>query len=274
MWLTGEDPLQLVRIRDNSFGYADMRDGFLRLIVIEGHFEAEFFRIADFFLETGGVFVDVGANHGLLSLGLAGKHSDSVEFHLFEPNAELRDSIAKSLASYPTATFRVNPQALSSSAGEVHMHFEPGHLGMSHVVQSGGVSIASTTLDSYLASNRIDFVDLLKIDVEGFELGVLEGAEQALRHQRIGAIYFEYCEKWLRRNHEPGNLLRFLASHGYEVCFCRKEDLSKHRAENPALLTSKAGSTLKVLPIAGLSVPETTDLVAIPRATVANLTTR
>ena len=71
MWLTGQDPVQLVRIRDQSFGYADMRDGFLRLIVIEGEFEPNFFRIADKVLSDGGVFFDVGANYGLLSLDLA-----------------------------------------------------------------------------------------------------------------------------------------------------------------------------------------------------------
>lgn len=43
MRLTGEDPLQLVRIRGDARGYADMRDGFLRLIVIEGDYEKDFF---------------------------------------------------------------------------------------------------------------------------------------------------------------------------------------------------------------------------------------
>jgi hypothetical protein len=32
MALTGEDPVQMVRIRDDAFGYADMSDGFLRLV--------------------------------------------------------------------------------------------------------------------------------------------------------------------------------------------------------------------------------------------------
>jgi hypothetical protein len=53
MWLTGEDPVQLVRIRDDAFGYADMSDGFLRLVVIDGHYEKEFFRIADELLSRG-----------------------------------------------------------------------------------------------------------------------------------------------------------------------------------------------------------------------------
>ena len=47
MRLTREDPLQLVRIRDDAFGYADLSDGFLRLIVIDGAFDEDFFRIAD-----------------------------------------------------------------------------------------------------------------------------------------------------------------------------------------------------------------------------------
>jgi hypothetical protein len=39
--------VQLVRIRDTAWAYVDFRDRFQRLIVIDGHFEADFFRIAD-----------------------------------------------------------------------------------------------------------------------------------------------------------------------------------------------------------------------------------
>src|SRR5829696_7434335 len=101
MRMTSEDPLQLVRIRDDSFGYADMRDGFLRLIVIEGNFERDFFAVADAILGQGGTFFDVGANHGLLSFGLAGRHRDRIEFHLFEPNPRLVDSIERTRGRYP-----------------------------------------------------------------------------------------------------------------------------------------------------------------------------
>src|SRR5262249_18982403 len=59
MAVTGEDPLQLVRIREQFFGYADLGDGFLRLIVIDGGFEQEFFAMADALLSRGGVFLDI-----------------------------------------------------------------------------------------------------------------------------------------------------------------------------------------------------------------------
>jgi hypothetical protein len=54
MQLTGEDPLQLVRIRGDARGYADLSDGFLRLIVTEGDYEEDLFRIADALLQEGG----------------------------------------------------------------------------------------------------------------------------------------------------------------------------------------------------------------------------
>src|SRR5689334_12189801 len=58
MRLTGEDPIQPVRIRNDARGYADLSDGFLRLIVIDGDYEKDFFRVADALLKEGGEFLD------------------------------------------------------------------------------------------------------------------------------------------------------------------------------------------------------------------------
>ena len=112
MGLTGESPVQLVRIRDHAHGYADMSDGFLRLIPIEGAFEGDFFRVADGFLGTGGTFLDVGANYGLLSFGLASRFGGSIDFHLFEPNAKLVETIVRSRQLYPDMRCTVNPVAV------------------------------------------------------------------------------------------------------------------------------------------------------------------
>jgi hypothetical protein len=47
---------------------------------------------------------------------------------------------------------------------------------------------------------RIDFV---KLNVEGYELSALRGAERALRNGTIKAVYFEYFEKYLVRVAPP-----------------------------------------------------------------------
>lgn len=48
------------------------------------------------------------------------------------------------------------------------------------------------TLDSVIASERIEFVDFAKLDIEGHELFALRGAREALAERRIGALSFEF----------------------------------------------------------------------------------
>jgi FkbM family methyltransferase len=265
MRLTGEDPLQLVPIRDGARGYADMSDGFLRLIVIEGDYERDFFRIADALLQDRGEFLDVGANHGLLSFGLVRKFQ-GVRFHLFEPNPKLLESIEKSRKLYPSMRAEINPVAVCDENGTICFEVQSEQTGASHITKSGGIPIRSIRIDTYLKDKGVDRVDLLKLDIEGYELTALRGAECALRDRRIKAIYFEYFEKFLVRVAPPAKLIEFLESLSYEVCFCRESDLAQREtASRVTVREGLPGHGLPLIPIAGRQVPAMTDLLAIPR---------
>jgi FkbM family methyltransferase len=265
MKLTGEAPLQLVRVRDNVFAYADMSDGFLRLIPIEGGYDLEFFRVCDPIMAQGGVFLDVGANHGLLSFGLEGKHPGKIDYHLFEPNPKLIDSIEKSLVHFPGMRCTINAVAVADAPGEVSFEVNEGQTGASHISSEGqGLKVQCITLDDYLQSAGLGFVDLLKLDVEGFELPALKGVEAALRNRTIGVVYFEYFEKWLRRVGPPEEVISFLDACGYEVCFCRGHDLDAHGGPTHRLTTAD----LKVLPVRGRTLPAMTDLLAAPKENI------
>src|SRR5581483_3100223 len=61
-------------------------------------------------------------------------------------------------------------------------------------------TVPLTTLDGYLGAHPLACIDVLKIDVEGFEPNVLRGAEQTLRAGKVGAILCELNEVWLNRN--------------------------------------------------------------------------
>lgn len=272
MRLTGENPLQLVRIRDNFFGYADMSDGFLRLIVIDGDFESDVFRIADVFLARGGVFLDVGANHGLLSCGLAGRHAGNVRFHLFEPNSKLVASIRQSVAHYPSMQYWINPLAVSDRVGTVSFQIDEGQTGASHISDSDGTQVPTTTLDHYLDQAHIPQVEFLKIDIEGYELLALRGARRSLEARRVQAIYLEYFEKCLVRVSPPRELLEYLDAQGYEVCFCRQGDLIVRGGATHTVRKELPGHEVPLLPVKGHEIPAMTDLMAVPKENVVSIT--
>jgi FkbM family methyltransferase len=266
MRITGEDRLQLVRIRGDAKGYADLSDGFLRLIVIDGDYESDFFRIADAVLQAGGTFLDVGANHGLLSFGLASKLGERVHFHLFEPNPKLVASIDKTLKLYPGMCAEINSVVVSDLDGMVQFWIDENQTGASHIMVNGGIGVRAIKLDTYLKNKGISHVALLKLDIEGYELTALRGAENALKNQKIDAIYFEYFEKYLIRVSEPYEVIDYLDSLSYEVCFCRHFDLENNKGR-PVLTLHNGlpGRGLPLIPVHGCRVPAMTDLIAVPR---------
>jgi FkbM family methyltransferase len=264
MSLTGEDPVQLVRIRDHSFGYADLSDGFLRLIIIDGHFEEEFFLMADALLFNGGTFLDVGANYGLLSFGLAGRHGDRVQFHIFEPNEYLIASIKRTLQNYPTMRAKLNVIAVSDQVGTASFFVDASQTGASHITHGYGVTVPTLTLDQYLEQENLGTVDLLKLDIEGYELAALQGAKNSLRSRRFRAIYFECFEKLLVRFGARDTLLQFLSEMDYQVCFCRSSDIDSRGGATHTISAGLAGHGIPLLPINGHSLPAMTDLLAVP----------
>ena len=97
-----------------------------------------------------------------------------------------------------------------------------GHTGMNRIAEdsnsSGLEECPLLTLDficeNYLASGQQ--VDLVKIDVEGFEVNVLRGLGRMLSEQRIGRIFVEVTDKFLRQNGSSRNeLYEYMESYGY-----------------------------------------------------------
>lgn len=269
MRLTGEDPLQLVRIRDDAFGYADMSDGFLRLVVIEGHYEREFFRIADELLSRGGVFFDVGANYGLLSFGLAKKFGEAVHFHLFEPNPSLVRAIERTRELYHSMRSVMNEVAVSDENGFVLFDVDPDQTGVSHITEVGGSPVPSIKLDDYINAAQLERIDFVKLDIEGYELSALRGAERALKNRIVQAVYFEYFEKYLVRVAPPQVLLEYLDSLGFEVCLCRQCDFGTRGTPSLTLKKGLPGHGLPLLAVKGHRPPAMTDLLAVPKEHLA-----
>jgi FkbM family methyltransferase len=83
--------------------------------------------------------------------------------------------------------------------------------------------VEAVTLDDYCEQHGIDSVDLLKLDVEGAEYFVLQGATKLLASRKSPTIIFEVERVMtLQLNYLPEDLEAFLRRFGYSVRAFRK----------------------------------------------------
>jgi FkbM family methyltransferase len=136
---------------------------------------------------------------------------------------------------------RVVPQGLGAEAGGATLYVteDPGgcslfpsaddaverHPGLSGGRVTATTEVAVTTLDAWLATEDIDRVDVVKIDTQGSELGVLTGAAQALEAVRAVEVEVEFNELYVD---VPlfADLDRFLRQAGFVLW--RLKDLSHY----------------------------------------------
>ena len=144
--------------------------------------------------------VDVGGNFGWFACQLRAEMPAGGQIHIFEPVPSARQELIANLDlnPRPEVTTRINDCCLSDSTGDVTLHIPKQHgsafASLKKQNFAGGFDILqtrSTTLDSYCASNDIHQIDLLKIDVEGAEMKVLQGSRGILSAAIKPAILIE-----------------------------------------------------------------------------------
>jgi hypothetical protein len=82
----------------------------------------------------------------------------------------------------------------------------------------GTVEVPTTTIARFCSDHGIQRISILKIDVEGFELEVLQGAESLLKNKMIDLVLFEYCPIFYKqRGIDSRDPLFFLLDMGYKL---------------------------------------------------------
>ncbi len=125
--------------------------------------------------------VDVGANVGTFAIA-ARRAYPAAQVHCCEPVPEVADVLERNVRG--DQHVKVHRVALSSKSGTAHMTYDPGHSLISQLDDAGPLRVAVTTLDELADSQKIDVIDLLKIDTETFEAEVLDGAVVSLSATR------------------------------------------------------------------------------------------
>lgn len=133
-------------------------------------------------LSSNSVFYDIGANFGYYSLIMANHLDKKCRIHAFEPNPGTWNRLCRHIAiNNMVDVVRAHRVALSDASGIGVLIERADNSGAARLGKDGqGISVDVTTLDTFcsqLSENRLDAV---KIDVEGYEVRVLEGARATI----------------------------------------------------------------------------------------------
>jgi FkbM family methyltransferase len=160
-----------------------------------------------------GVFVDVGANIGHLSINVA--KNPKTKVYSFEPEASNIKVFEKNISLNHLKNISLIKKGLSDEEGFFDFYVLGENSGGNSLLDTkkGGrkVKIPVTTLDVFYKENKIERLDFLKIDVEGAEIKVLNGGKKTLKKFKPKIIFESWDEKSLEKVKE------FLFPLGYEI---------------------------------------------------------
>lgn len=186
--------------------------------IVYGKYEgAAFLNWASKFLPPDGIVVDSGANIGQILLYLA-QWIPQGKLLAFEPGKEQGDWLEQCLAANSQLPVELIDCGLGASSCQLRLRSQgPNYLHgyWCQVSETEGEPIKIVRLADELAARSIQKVDLWKLDVEGYEIPALQGAEELLKPQNIRAIYAELMT-------DNGQRIRdYLAKFGYH-CYLFK----------------------------------------------------
>lgn len=203
----------------------------------------------------GSIFIDVGCNVGLASLPIAAMGYRSICIEPIPANiVYIKQGIN---ANGFEDRVKIVEGAASNTTGKTIIYVPENYgdnasLGEKAAIQNVGsktqmVGVNLFTLDTWLEQNKQEFpeeqIALLKIDVQGFELEVIQGAASFLKRHKNIEIVFEYDHRLLASSgHSRLPILQLVSSLGFDIYeriggqMIDKDDLENFATNNQKVL--------------------------------------
>ena len=162
--------------------------------------------------------LDIGADVGYYTLLFARLVGKQGRVLAFEPIPKAREYLARNVSMNEYRNITILDFALFDRAGVVCLEapFRLSRLNLAKQAESqDDVQVEMKVFDDWSAAEGIARVDLLKVDVEGAELGVLRGMRRRLESDRPVLIIEIHPEQLGAFGHSSAELVEFLASLGY-----------------------------------------------------------
>lgn len=263
---SGRDPKSLVCSRRGLNWELDLNEGIDLSVFVFGEFEPDVSEALRREVSDGAVVVDIGANIGAHTIPLLNLVGPVGSVIAIEPTAWAFKKLLRNSGLNPTLVPRLSayqmflndgalqaPEQITSSWNlfSEHEYIHPVHGGTPCSVE-GATTLSFDQLCDQLQLNRLD---LIKLDVDGFETPVLRGALRTLERFRP-TIMLELSDYVHReRGYSFEEFIKVISDAGYKL-------VNLSRTEE---LPSDANRLRKIIPVGG-----GINALAVPRGSVDN----
>jgi len=167
-------------------------------------------------LRQGDVFIDAGANIGLMSLAAAQKVGKNGMVYAFEPIPDVLAQLKQNIQINNFKNIEVIESALGSNREHrpIYEQQEINRGSASLVKPESNVtathSISVETLDNFCVSINKKPIRMIKADVEGWELEVLSGGQKLLASEEAPILCVEYSISYSPRKEQLHDVYNFI----------------------------------------------------------------
>ncbi|MBP5982967.1 MAG: FkbM family methyltransferase [Fluviicola sp.] len=217
-----------------------------------GTYEKGTIQLLGDFLKKGSVFMDIGANIGLMSTIASKIVGEKGRVYAVEANPKTIEVLRHNCAINQCENIEILPIALASEKGSaiLYENWNVNRGGASLISQGDehGITVSKERLDDLFSQDSP--VHLVKIDVEGFELEVLKGGVAWFKTQQPVFIIEVSTQRSNQEGATPESIMSFVAELGNYSFF--KQKGTKERRGKLVSVTSAQ------------DLPEHDNLIAIP----------
>jgi len=197
-----------------------------RRIYEDGYYEPETVRLVEKLIRKDMVVMDVGAHVGQYTLIASRLVGDGGQVHSFEPDPVTFDWLQSNVQANHLRNAAVTQTAIAGEQGSKRLFYSKVRdIGSNSLAEQADYSrsgrwsiVPCTTLDAYASERGLSRIDFIKADVEGAELGMLQGARAILGSAEPPVLLMEFEEERQRAfGSSCARLAEELRGYGYSL---------------------------------------------------------
>ena len=220
LYYLGRQPV--VRVRGKK-SYVDIMDSVVsERLLAEGVWEPYVTQVFEKYAGGKNLVLDIGAHIGYYSLVGSLKVGEGGRVIAFEPSEHNAGLLKKTLVENGITNVVVEQKAVGARTGEGKIYFDPENMGDNRTYDSGGEPrrvkrVQTVALDNYFSRYK-GVIDLMKIDIQGYELQALRGMMGLLSKKRISVIISELWPEGLAMaGGDWRDYIRLLRKNGFKI---------------------------------------------------------